>query len=116
MNNDNSLNSIERLLEFGMSLAVAQQMMQTMNYALRNVMTPQFDQVNIPLPKQIQFYALVNDIPQGPFTEAELGGHIAASRVNKDTLVWMHGIPGWMKAQQVPEVARLLALSPPPIG
>ena len=115
MNNDNSFNSIERLMEFGMSMAVAQQMMQTMNHAMQNMVTPQFHQVNVPMPKPVQFYALVNDIPQGPFTEQELSGHILANRVAKETLVWLRGMPGWMQAQQVPEVAKLFTLMPPPI-
>jgi hypothetical protein len=115
MNNDNSFNSIERLMDFGMSMAVAQQMMQTMNHAMQNMVTPQFHQVNVSMPKPVQFYALVNDIPQGPFSEQELSGHILANRVTKETLVWLHGMPGWMQAQQVPEVAKLFALLPPPI-
>ena len=104
MLNDNSYNSIERLMEFGMSMAVAQQMMQTINHAMQNITTPQFKNLNVPLPQQIHFYALVNDIPQGPFTEQELSGHILANRVSKETLVWLNGMPGWMQAQQVPEV------------
>ena len=115
MLNDNSYNSIEHLMEFGMSMAVAQQMMQTMNHAMQNITTPQFKNVNVPLPQQIHFYALVNDIPQGPFTEQELSGHILANRVSKETLVWLNGMPGWMQAQLVPEVAKLFALMPPPI-
>ena len=115
MNNDNSFNTIERLMEFGMSMAVAQQMIQTMNHAMQNMVTPQFHQVNVPMPKAVQIYALVNDIPQGPFTEQELSGHILAKRVGKETLVWINGMPGWLQAQQVPEVAKLFALIPPPI-
>lgn len=34
---DNSFNSIDRLLEFGMSMAVANQMINTMNYAMSNM-------------------------------------------------------------------------------
>jgi len=98
-----------------MSMAVAQQMMQTMNHAMQNITTPQFKNVNVPLPQPIHFYALVNDIPQGPFTEQELCNHIVAKRVSKETLVWLNGMPGWMQAQQVPEVAKLFALMPPPI-
>jgi hypothetical protein len=115
MNNDNTFNSIERLMEFGMSMAIAQQMMQTMNYAMQNITTPQFQNVNVPLPKSIQFYALVNDIPQGPFTEKELSNHILANRVSKETLVWFQGMSGWMQVQKVPEVAKLFSLMPPPI-
>jgi hypothetical protein len=113
MNNDNSFNSIERLMDIGLSMAIAQQMMQTMNHAMQNMIIPHFQQVNVPMPKTLQFYALVNDIPQGPFTEQELSGHILANRVVKETLVWFHGMPGWMPAQQVPEVAKLFNSLPP---
>lgn len=115
MDNDNIFNSIEHLMEFGMSMAIAQQMMQTMNHAIHNMATPQFQQVNVPLPKVLQFYALVNDIPQGPFTEQELSGYILANRVTKETLIWFYGMPGWMQAQQVPEALKLFTLIPPPI-
>lgn len=115
MNDDNSFNSIERLIELGMSMAVAQQMMQTMNHAMQNITTPQFKNVNVPLPQITHFYALVNDIPQGPFTEQEFRGHILANRVNQETLVWLYGMPGWMQAQQVPEVAKLFVLIPPSV-
>jgi hypothetical protein len=115
MKDDNSFNSIERLMEFGMSMAVAQQMMQTMNHAIQNMTTPQFKNVNVTLPKISHFYALVNDIPQGPFTEQELNGHILANRINKDTLVWLNGLPGWIPANQVPELTKLFELMPPPM-
>ena len=113
MSNDNNLISIEKMMEFGMSMAVAQQMMQTMNHAMSNMQTPQFKNVNMPAPKQV--YALVNDIPQGPFTESELTGHIVAGRVQKTTMVWLQGMPSWMPAEQVMDVNKLFGLVPPPI-
>jgi hypothetical protein len=116
MSDDNSFNSIEKMMEFGMSMAVAQQMMQTMNHAMQNMTTPQFQQVNVPMPaNSVQFYALVNDIPQGPFSEKELSSHILANRVTKETLVWIYGMSGWMQAGHVIEVAKLFAMMPPPI-
>ncbi len=102
-------------MEFGLSMSVAQQMMQTMNNAMSQMQTPQFKNVNIPMPAPKQFYALVNDIPQGPFTETDLSSHIVAGRVNKGTLVWMPGMPAWMAAEQVMDVDKLFALIPPPI-
>jgi hypothetical protein len=115
MSNDNNFNSIDKMMEFGMSMAVAQQMMQTMNHVMNNVQTPQFNNVNIPLPIPKQYYALVNDIPQGPFTENDLTGHIVAGRVTKATMVWMQGMPIWMPAEQVMDVNKLFSLVPPPI-
>ena len=115
MSNDNSFNSIEKMMEFGMSMSIAQQMMQTMNHAMSQMQTPQFNNVNIPVPAPKQFYALVNDIPQGPFTESELTGHIVAARVQKTTMVWLQGMPSWMPAEQVMDVNKLFGLVPPPI-
>jgi hypothetical protein len=115
MNNDNSFNSIEKLMEFGMSMAIAQQMMQTMNHAMSNMQTPQFQNTSMQMPKIIHFYALVNDIPQGPFSEGELSSHILANRVSEETLIWFHGLPGWMNAKQIPEVSKLFLLKPPPV-
>ena len=115
MNNDNNFNSLEKMMEFGMSMAVAQQMMQTMNHAMNQMQTPQFKNVNIPLPVTKQFYALVNELPQGPFTENELTTHIVAEKVKKGTMVWMPGMPSWMPAEQVLDVNKLFDLIPPPI-
>jgi hypothetical protein len=115
MSNDNNFNSIEKMMEFGMSMAVAQQMMQTMNHAMSQMQTPQFNNVNMPVPAPKQFYALVNDIPQGPFTESELTGHIVVGRVQKQTMVWLQGMPSWMPAEQVMDVNKLFGLVPPPI-
>lgn len=102
-------------MEFGMSMAVAQQMMQTMNVALSQMQVPKFQNVNIGVPKPIQLYALVNDIPQGPFTESELSGHVTAGRIQKNTMVWLYGLPSWLPAEQVPEVNKLFSLLPPPL-
>ena len=113
--NDDSFFSINRLVEFGMGMAVAQQMVKTMNSAMSQMQTPQFNNVNMPVPVPKQFYALVNDIPQGPFTESELTGHIVAGRVQKTTMVWLQGMPSWMPAEQVMDVNKLFGLVPPPI-
>ena len=115
MSNDNNFNSIEKMMEFGMSMSIAQQMMQTMNHAMSQMQTPHFNNVNIQVPAPKQFYALVNEIPQGPFTESELTGHIVAGRVQKTTMVWLQGMPSWMPAEQVMDVNKLFALVPPPI-
>jgi hypothetical protein len=115
MSNDNNFNSIDKMMEFGMSMAVAQQMMQTMNHAMSNMQTPQFKNTTQPVPNPKQYFALVNDIPQGPFTENELTGHIVAGSVQKSTMVWIHGMPNWMPAEQVMDVNKLFSLVPPPI-
>lgn len=112
--NDNSFNSIEKLLELGMSMSIAQQMMQTMNHAMSNMQSPRFSNLNVPLPVQVQFYALVNEIPQGPFTEEEIKKYITEGKINSSTLMWKNGLPGWMSAAQLTEIASLFSNVPPP--
>jgi hypothetical protein len=109
--NDNSFNSIEKLMEFGMSMAIAQQMMQTMNHALNNMQTPQFSNLSMPLAAQIMYYALVNDIPQGPFTESEINNFIITKSIDEDTLIWNKELPGWMAAKQVPVINKLFLIN-----
>jgi hypothetical protein len=116
MHDDNNFGSIERLIEFGMSMAVAQQMVQTMNHAMQNMNVPTFKTTNVELPRSIEFYALVNDIPQGPFTESQMREHMRSGEIKSSTMVWMSGMPNWLPAHLVPEVDRLLRLTPPPIG
>lgn len=110
--NDNSFNSIDKLMEFGMSMAIAQQMIQTMNHALNNMQTPQFSNLNMPLPSQKMYYALVNDIVQGPFTESEISSYIISKNINEDTLIWNKELPGWLAAKQVSDVKKLFLLNP----
>jgi hypothetical protein len=35
--------------------------------------------------------------------------------VTTESLVWREGMPGWVPASQVPEVAALFAATPPPL-
>jgi hypothetical protein len=116
MHDDNNFGSIERLIEFGMSMAVAQQMVQTMNYAIQNMNVPTFKETNVGMPSAREFYAVVNDIPQGPFTESKLREHMNSGEVTASTMVWTSGMPNWLPAHLVPAVDRLLRLTPPPFG
>lgn len=105
MSNDDSFNSIERLMEFGLSMAIAQQMMQTMNHAIQNMTTPGQQMARPLVPPVKQYFALVNEIPQGPFSEEEFKSHILNQRIKPDTLIWFSGLSGWMQACQLPELA-----------
>jgi hypothetical protein len=115
MNEEHQLSSIDRLIDLGMSMAVAQQMMQMMNHAIQAMPTPQYPNTAAPMGQPVQYYALVEDIPQGPFTDGQLSTHILSGKVTRETLVWMPGLPGWMQAQQVPEILRIFSNVPPPL-
>lgn len=112
MNND-SFFSIDRLVEFGMGMAVAQQMVQTMNQTMQNMHVPGAGNP-IPAPQTLLFYAIIDGKQAGPFSEAEISNLITNKTISKDTYLWKPGMPNWLIAEQIPEIIRLAALTPPP--
>ncbi|MBR1550269.1 MAG: DUF4339 domain-containing protein [Bacteroidales bacterium] len=111
---NNSFYSIDRLVEFGMSLAVAQQMTQTMNRAMQDMYVPgAMNPMQAPLPKA--YHVVLDGQQAGPFSEDEMMKLISERRINKDTLAWMPGMPAWQPIEKMPQVLRLVALAPPPI-
>lgn len=111
---DHSFFSINRLVEFGMSIAVAQQMVSTMNHTFTNMHIP--GTMNQMQPAQQPFYYVVLDGQQaGPFSEQELARLITEKKVVKETFIWKPGFIRWEIAEKIPEVLRLVALSPPPM-
>ena len=50
----------------------------------------------------------------GPFSEQEMARLISEGKVVKETYVWMPKLVSWKMAEQVPEVLKLVALTPPP--
>lgn len=110
---DNNLFSIDRLVEFGMGMAIAQQMVKTMNESFTNMSIPGASNP-VEKPEQKLFYAVINNQQTGPFLEQELARLISEKKISKETYMWTPGLPDWEIAQKIPEVLKLVALSPPP--
>lgn len=111
--NDDSFFSINRLVEFGMGMAVAQQMVNTMNNAMANMnVAGSMNPMQTPSPQF--YYAILEGNQAGPFSEQELSRLIAEKKVVKETFIWKPGMPSWQIAEQLPEILKLVALSPPP--
>lgn len=106
---DDRFYSIDRLVEFGMSMAVAQQMMQTMNHAMQNLRTQDFQSALQPS-SAAAFYVMIDNKPAGPFTEQELSVLVKDNKIDQQTFVWKAGLPGWLMAEQMPEVLKLILL------
>jgi len=51
----------------------------------------------------------------GPFSRANLGRMAADGSLTRDSLVWTQGQDGWIKAGDVPDLARLFTVAPPPV-
>ena len=115
---ENSFYSIDRLVEFGLSLAVATQMANSMSVGLQNMQIPGARnpmQSNTLAPDQPLFYVVLEGLSVGPLSVSELSRLIAEKRVTKETYVWRPGMADWRLAEDVPEVLRLVALTPPQI-
>ena len=62
-----------------------------------------------PIPQpQIQFYFNDNGTPSGPVSFGEIRAKVEAGKIGPDTLVWKTGLPSWVAAKDLPEVAVLL--------
>jgi len=110
---DDNFFSINRLIEFGMSMAVAQQMVATMNSAITHMNIP--GSMNPTQSASPQFYYVILEGNQaGPFSEQELSRLISEKKVVKETFIWKPGMLSWEIAEKLPEILKLVALSPPP--
>jgi hypothetical protein len=113
--NDESFFSMNRLVEFGMSMAVAQQMVSTMNSAMENMKVNGVPQSgNAPIAPL--YYAVFDGNPAGPFSEKEFSRLITEKKIVKDTYIWKPGMANWQFAEKLPEVLKLVALTPPPFS
>jgi hypothetical protein len=112
--NENSFYSVDRLLEFGMSMAIAQQMVKSMNDMMANMHIPgsmnlrPFEQGNPNI-----FYAVIDGKQEGPFSETEFSRLIAGKKVVKETYVWKPGMIDWQLAEKIPSVLQIAAITPP---
>jgi len=108
MNQDNTFSPIERLMEFGMSMAVANQMMQTMNEVLSKSIKPSLQNIGMQIQVPKSYYVVINDITQGPFSETEISEYVLKDKITQDTFVWHDGMSNWELKKNVPEVSKYL--------
>ena len=108
--NDDNLSSINRLVEFGMSMAVAQYMVQTMNKAMTVTQSPDSERHLISSTPKL-FYALIEGNPVGPLSEEEIAKLISKKIILNETYLWKPGLPQWVIAEKLPEVLKLVLLS-----
>jgi len=116
--NDQNFFSIDRLVEFGMSAAIAQQMVNSMNQTMKGMYVPGSIQ-SMPHPTgvpQATYYVAIDGRQTGPLNDAELTRLIMEKQVNKDTLAWMPGMAAWEPIEKIPAILKIIALTPPPLS
>lgn len=109
MNDFNPLSTIDHLVEFGMSIAVAQQMMKTMNHCVENMKVAGSSMPQVGSIKQ--YHVVANNYVSGPFNLSELEVLVKAKTVTSDTLVCKPGITGWTMASTIPEINKIIMLN-----
>ena len=106
--------SIDRLVEFGMGMAMAQQMVKVMNETMRQMYVPGCIQ-SMPAAQPITFYVAINGQQIGPISEREFTQLVIKKQVTKDPLAWMPGMLAWKPIEQIPAILKIIAVVPPPI-
>lgn len=112
---EESFFSIDRLVEFGMGMAMAQQMVKVMNESLQNMYIPGTMNSMQPSPSQV-YYVIINKTQIGPLSESDLSKLIIERKVTKDTYAWVPGMQNWQPIEQIPNILRLVAIAPPPFN
>lgn len=115
---ENNFYSIDRLVEFGLTLGVATQMANSMNTSLQGMQIPGARNPmlsNVLVEDQPLYYVVLDGTSVGPLATSELSRLIADKRVTRETYVWKPGMKDWQLAESFPEVLHLVALTPPPV-
>ncbi|GGE38066.1 SPFH domain-containing protein [Actibacterium pelagium] len=67
-----------------------------------------------PPPVEHVWHIAENGKTKGPFSKADMGKMAAEGGLTRETFVWTPGQDGWMKAEDVTELAQLFTILPPP--
>lgn len=94
--------SVERLVEFGLGIAVAKQMVAMWSDSMNSATAP---------PAEPMFYVSVEGKAVGPLNERQLFRLYHEDKITKDTLGWMPGMPSWLPVEQIPAMLKLFAVT-----
>ena len=67
-----------------------------------------------PAPAETVWHIAVNGAADGPYGRGHLGRLARDGSFTRETLVWTPGLEGWRAAGDVPELAQLFIVQPPP--
>ena len=94
-------------LGMGMGMAMANQMQRGPWGPVAQVAPP-------PAPVENVWHTAKGGKADGPFSKADLGRKVTDGGFDRDTMVWTQGQDGWMRAEDVQELAQLFTVMPPP--
>ena len=68
-----------------------------------------------PMPSSVQYMIAVNGQQYGPYNVQQMQQMAQSGQINAQTLVWAQGMPQWVAAGSVAELAQLFMATPPPM-
>lgn len=68
-----------------------------------------------PMPSAVQYMVAINGQQYGPYNIQQMQQMAQSGQINAQVLVWAQGMPQWVAAGSVPELASLFAQTPPPM-
>ena len=89
--NEQSFFSVDRLVEFGLGMGLAQQMVGMMNQYMQSMYVPGSIQ-SMPKPMPQTYYVALDGQQVGPLNDSELSQLVIQKKINKDTLSWVSGM------------------------
>lgn len=108
----NNLDTVEKLVAFGLELNIAQQMVNSMNQTMQNMQLPKGAAWNRSAFSKL-WYVAIDGKAAGPYSEAELARKFFQKELDKESLIWSSGMTEWKKSIDVPEVLKLIIETPP---
>jgi membrane protease subunit (stomatin/prohibitin family) len=100
----------------GVGIGVGMGMGNMVSNMMNNNMNTQNQNSMPPPPPIVQFHVVVNGAQAGPFTLQQLQVMAGSGQLDKTSLVWKAGMPGWLTAETQAELVSLFNNVPPPIG
>ncbi len=121
--NDNSFFSLDRLLEFGLSMEMARQMMSNINQSIGQMQAfgsqmpdgSSQSKVLSNLGSKFLYYVVIDGESCGPYNGIKLKQLIRDKKLTNKSFVWKPEFLEWKLAEKVPEILELVALTPPPV-
>jgi len=101
--NDSS-DMFDKVVEFGMGMALCQQIPQMMNAASAAANQP----APPPVPQATAYFLAIGGKQYGPFTVDQLRPFVPTGQINGQTLVWCQGMSGWEPASTRADIASIL--------
>jgi hypothetical protein len=118
------MNPAGMMMGMAMGGAMGQQMAGMMNNFGQVAQQPQPQQVPPmpggatvppPMPTALQYMVAINGQQYGPYNIQQMQQMAQSGQINASVLVWAPGMPQWVTAGSVPELAQLFAATPPPM-